>query len=206
MYWWTPDDSFLDIAPKPFVLPPPNKIAWEQGDFSASSEHLEVTKIISSDLEFMAPDFVKLLRNSPPHGRNWNCRDEIEGEELTAAKSSLCWFRMQLEEINSMMQDWKNNASASRHDIACQWLLNNPQRWQSWIPDPTACNRGYGLYNEGSASFTSARASATTCRACPPGMYSVPFSDNSGATYVCLERQWVLLVTLFSHMTSVQLL
>ena len=88
-----------------------------------------------------------------------------------------------------MMQDWKANASASRHDIACQWLLNNPQRWQSWIHDPTACNRGSGLYNEGRASFTSARASATTCRACPPGMYSVPFADDIGATYVRLGHQ-----------------
>ena len=95
---------------------------------------------------------------------------------------------MQLEEINMMMQDWKSNASASRHDIACQWLLSNPQRWQSWNPDPTACNRGFELYNEGGASFASARASATTCRACPPGMYSVPFSDDFGATYVRLER------------------
>ena len=157
MYWWTPDDSFLDIAPKPFVLPPPNKLAWSQGDFTGSSQQVDVTKIISSDLEFMAPDFVKLLRNS----------------------------LMQLEEINSMTRDWKANASASRHDVACQWLLSNPQRWQSWIPDPTVCNRGYGLYNEGGGSFTSARASATTCRACPAGMYSMPFKDDSGATYVC---------------------
>ena len=179
MYWWTPDDSFLDIAPKPFVLPPPNKIAWAQGDFSASSEHLEVTKIISYDLEFMAPDFVKLLKSSPPHGRIL----------IFCANPSVRQLRMQLDEINSMLQAWKSNASASRHDIACQWLLNNPQRWESWIPDPTACNRGYGLYNEGASSFTSARTSATTCRACPPGMYSVPFSDDSGPTYVRLEPQ-----------------
>ena len=83
-----------------------------------------------------------------------------------------------------MMRDWIANSSASRHDIACQWLLSNPQRWQSWIPDPTVCSRGYGLYNEGTVSFTAARASATTCRPCPPGMYSVPFADDSGATYV----------------------
>ena len=85
-----------------------------------------------------------------------------------------------------MMLDWKSNTSASRRDIACQWLLSNPQRWQSWIPDPTVCSRGYGLYNEGVGSFTTAREGATTCRACPPGMYSVPFTDNSGATYVRL--------------------
>ena len=69
MYWWTPDDSFLDIAPQPFILPPQNKFAYSQGDVTTSSERIEVTKIISSDLEFMAPDFVKLLQNSQPRRR-----------------------------------------------------------------------------------------------------------------------------------------
>ena len=69
MYWWTPDDSFLDIAPEPFILPPQNKFAYSQGDVTTSSERIEVTKVISSDLEFMAPDFVKLLKNNQPHRR-----------------------------------------------------------------------------------------------------------------------------------------
>ena len=96
---------------------------------------------------------------------------------------------MQLEEMNSMMANWKANASASRYDIACQWLQSNPERWRSWIPDPTVCSRGYGLFNEGRETFTATRESATTCRACPPGMYSVPFSDDSGATFLCFEMQ-----------------
>ena len=68
MYWWTPDDSFLHIAPELFILPPQNKFAYSQGDVTTSSERIEVTKVISSDLEFMAPDFVRLLRNSQPRG------------------------------------------------------------------------------------------------------------------------------------------
>ena len=92
-----------------------------------------------------------------------------------------------------MLAAWKANASATRYDIACSWVQSNPQRWRSWIPDPTVCSRGYGLYDEGDETFTATRESATTCRACPPGMYSVPFNDDSGATFLRLQMQrgWV---------------
>ena len=59
----------MDIAPELFVLPPHNKFAFLQGDLTTSSQRIEVTKVISSDLEFMAPDFVKLLQASQTHGR-----------------------------------------------------------------------------------------------------------------------------------------
>ena len=70
MYWWTPDDSFLDMAPELMILPPHNKFAFSQGDVTSGSERIDAQKVISSDLEFMAPDFVRLLRNSQPLGAN----------------------------------------------------------------------------------------------------------------------------------------
>ena len=47
-----------------------------------------------------------------------------------------------MDEVNDMMRTWKANSSASRHEVACDWLKNNEKRWRSWIPDPTVCNRG----------------------------------------------------------------
>lgn len=86
-----------------------------------------------------------------------------------------------------MMRAYKADASASRHDVACQWLRANEERWRGWIPDATRCGPGYGLYDATDARFTSTRASATECRACQPGTYSMPFSDGDGPTYICME-------------------
>lgn len=38
---------------------------------------------------------------------------------------------------------------------------------------------------EASGEFSSSRAQATTCRACLPGMYSIPLNDGE-ATYMCM--------------------
>ena len=43
---------------------------------------------------------------------------------------------------------------------------------QGWIPVPTDCESGFGLYDEVSEEFVAERARATTCRACLPGMFS----------------------------------
>lgn len=157
IYWWTPDNSFLELDPQPFVLPPQDKFAYSQGDVTTASEDVDIAKVISFDLDFMAPNLVKLL-----------------GQSLIS-----------MDEVNDMMRTWKANSSASRHEVACDWLKNNEKRWRSWIPDPTVCNRGSGLYSEATGHFTATRAAADSCRACSPGMYSTPLQDNVGNTYVC---------------------
>ena len=169
-----------------YILPPQNKFAYSQGDVTTSSERIEVTKVISSDLEFMAPSFVRLLRNSQPLG---GTRKELWAITVcTLVSDGLgAELRMQLEEMNSMLAAWKANASASRYDIACQWVESNPHRWRSWIPDPTVCSRGQGLYNEGGETFTATRESATTCRACPPGIFPYP-SATTPARLSCAFR------------------
>ena len=40
-------------------------------------------------------------------------------------------------------------------------------------------------YPEALGDFTTSRAQATTCRACLPGMHSVPLIDGEGRTYIC---------------------
>ena len=86
-----------------------------------------------------------------------------------------------------MMRASKADSSASRHDVACQWLKANEQRWRGWIPDATRCGPGFGLYDAAGGRFTSTRAGATECRACQPGTRSEPFSDDDGPTYTCSE-------------------
>lgn len=61
---------------------------------------------------------------------------------------------------------------------------------QGWIPVPTTCESGFGLYDEVSEAFVGDRASATTCRACLPGMFSkaVDFKDVGRCRDLC----WVI--------------
>ena len=63
-YWWTPDDSFLESSPSIIVLPPYSPRAWSQGDKTTQTEALSLQKLISHDLESMAPDLVKLFQGS----------------------------------------------------------------------------------------------------------------------------------------------
>ena len=86
-----------------------------------------------------------------------------------------------------MMRASKADVSASRHDVACQWLRANEDRWRGWIPDATRCGPGSGLYDAAGGRFTPSRAGATECRACQPGMYSKQFADENGPTYICSE-------------------
>ena len=94
-------------------------------------------------------------------------------------------LRLEMAEVDDMMRISKASG-ASRHDVACDWLKSHEARWRPWIPDATACNRGFGLYDEAAKIFTTTRQGANTCRACPPGMFSQHYSDDSGNTYVWL--------------------
>ena len=64
MYWWTPDDSFLDIDPSVLILPPRDPIAVSRGDLTSKASDQPIEKVISADLESMAPDVVQLLQTS----------------------------------------------------------------------------------------------------------------------------------------------
>ena len=64
MYWWTPDDSFLDMSPQPLIFPPRDPVAQSRGDVTTSIEKTEIAKVVSADLESMAPSLVQLFQDS----------------------------------------------------------------------------------------------------------------------------------------------
>ncbi|CAK9059727.1 unnamed protein product, partial [Durusdinium trenchii] len=153
--WWTPDDSFLELNPTPLIFPRRSELAHLQQDLTSAMEAVHLTKLISHDLEFMAPGVVQFLRQS----------------------------QIYLSEVNDLMRARK--AGHSIHEAACEWLRSHETRWRPWIPDPTACARGYGLHDEYLGEFTSSRPNATGCKACLPGTYSDSFQDDQGRSYVC---------------------
>lgn len=155
-YWWTPDSAFLEMQPSKLVLPPFNAYAWSQSDYTSAASAIPVAKIATKDLQAMAPDIMKLLEAS----------------------------LFDLEAVDSMMLNMKSN-SVTRKQAACDWLKGNTDRWKSWIPKATKCNPGFGVYDDVTDTFTAERATATTCRACLPGMFSKAFMDDDGSTYIC---------------------
>ena len=116
MFWWTPDDSFLDINPQPLVFPPRDPVAQSRGDVTSSFLQNEIAKVVSADLESMAPNLVQLFRSSQRlvwkfdlslllqcHSSQCDLCIAIQcsASHLSHDGSSL---RLQLEEINDMMR------------------------------------------------------------------------------------------------------
>lgn len=155
-YAWSPDDSFLDLRLEQLIFPAHNAYAWSIGDLTSAGDSLRLANIVSYDMGFLAPDLLELLEKS----------------------------RLDIDTIYDLMRKRKA-MQASPREVACQWLKDNEQRWRPWIPDPTACSRGFGLYNELEEDFCQSRANAESCKACLPGTYSKPFQDARGTTYVC---------------------
>ena len=157
IYWWTPDATFMDLNPTKLVFPPYNAYEWnERQVYTTAGEETPLSKLISHDLEFLAPDIVKLLGSGT----------------------------FDINAVNSMMAEQKGSG-LSRKKVACNWLKANEERWRPWIPVETACSLGFGLYDETKDRFATLRAGATTCRACLPGTYSMKIVDSVGVTYVC---------------------
>lgn len=154
-YWWTPDDSFIQLKPTQVLFPPNNAYEWSQSIYTTGAVAVPVVKLNSYDISSMSPTLAKLVLNS----------------------------ELDLDAVNSMMLDKVQN-SLTREQAACAWLKSNEDRWKGWIPVPTTCESGFGLYDEVSEAFVGDRASATTCRACLPGMFSKALVDE-GATHIC---------------------
>ena len=85
MYWWTPDDSFLDISPQPLIFPPRDPIAQSRGDVTSSIVKTEIAKVVSSDLESMAPDLVQMFESSLCLVTVW---------KFGSCRSCHCWIVM----------------------------------------------------------------------------------------------------------------
>ena len=99
LYWWTPDDTFLALDPQELVFPAHDAYEWSQQVYRTAATESNLAKLVSYDLERLAPDIVKLLQGSA----------------------------FDVPVINSMMVAM--NAGMSRKAAACAWLNNNTETW-----------------------------------------------------------------------------
>lgn len=157
-YWWVPDPTFLLLDPVEITFPPFDRTAHLRGDKRSAPTSLSVDKYVSQDLQTLAPEAHQLVRG----------------------------LVMDLESVNEMLRDQLQTGNSSR-DVACRWLHGHEDVWKPWLPDPTKCFSGFGLYHQPSGSFVTNRQDPTglVCNPCPSGTFSSKLVDGAGITFVC---------------------
>ena len=127
-FWWTPDPTFLELAPQILVYPPYNWREWAMGLATSAASATSVDKIASRDLVVLAPNVQTFV------------------ERLTIS----------IDQMNDILLAQKQSGNSWRN-VTCEWLLNNEATWRPWIPDESQCFGGFGLYDADLNSFTDSR-------------------------------------------------
>jgi len=128
LYWWKPDQTFIELQPKPVVFPSISEQLWSDGDKSGI---------------LMEADLLKYVRADFP-------RAALPASDL-AEKMSLSD-----KEIDDLLNELKvlNDVDT----VACQWLRSNKDVWINWIPLESSCQEGMGMADVGSLFVTTRAA------------------------------------------------
>ncbi|CAL1150556.1 unnamed protein product [Cladocopium goreaui] len=156
-YWWTPDDTFVAMTPREIIYPPSDRAAFFRGDYRGGNPDQPIEKYASQDLAFLAPSVMELMKA----------------------------LYIDINVVNSLLSDALSTGD-NYSTVACRWLRKNEDIWRAWVPDPSQCFPQFGLFDLRSQSFVTDRknlgpADTVECRACPAGLKSQRFADNSGA-------------------------
>eukprot|EP00439_Symbiodinium_sp_Y106_P085235 s126_g27.t3 len=155
-YWWVPDATFITLQPQSITFPPYSAQEWAQGNMKTAASGTYISKAVSSNFANQAPRVRDFIANI-----NFELA-ELMNLLLTIASGTL------------------------RYDVACQWVRDNKQRWQDWLPIETNCIIGFGIA-DAAGKFVADRANATRCEVCPTGRFSQEHLDNTSATRRCVR-------------------
>jgi hypothetical protein len=131
-YWWTPDPTFLELAPLPLQFPPFNAREFAQSILTSSGSSTSIDTIVSQDLAILAPTVEKFA-------------DKLQ---------------LTLSQMDEILLDQKNTGD-SWENVTCRWILANRAAWQKWIPDESECAPGFGLFDQILSEFTDTRVNVT---------------------------------------------
>ena len=205
-YWFTPDPTFLDLAPLTLLFPAHDSLAFSRGDFVTQGAAFDIRTLVSRDLGRLAPKVELFLSN----------------------------MRLDLETVNAILLENKNLAEGMNETV-CRRIQKNTAEWETWIPDDTKCFPGFGLFDDVKGDYVLDRQVADDkrrvnqkglrndvssnalhenvlhlrygmwirarichdlwcfifrlilrrCLACPSGKFSAPLIDTMGSTFVC---------------------
>ncbi|CAE7636676.1 SCUBE3 [Symbiodinium sp. CCMP2456] len=158
LYYWSPDVMFNSLHLQPVAFPAFNSRQWLMGDMSTLRSVTEFENFLHKDLATWAPEVESFL-------------------------SAMSW---QVGDVNTLLSLVDSgNVPDTAHHAACSWLRDNEVAWQNWVPMKSRCLAGHGMYSVEKQSFISIRDQNTSCRPCPPGMYSALIQDDIGDTAEC---------------------
>ncbi|CAE7297920.1 unnamed protein product [Symbiodinium sp. CCMP2592] len=155
-YWWVPDATFVALQPHHITFPPYSAQEWLHGNMRTAASGTYISKAVSSN-----------FANQALRVRNFIANMNFELAELMKLLLAIA-------------------SGTPRYDVACQWVRDNKQRWQDWLPIETNCITGFGLA-DGTGTFVTNRVNATSCEVCTPGRFSQEYLDNTGATRRCVH-------------------
>ena len=136
-YWWTPDPTFVELAPLPLEFPPYNSREFAQGIQTSSPSAMSINTIVSQDLGILAPVVEQFA-------------DKLQ---------------LTLDQMDAMLWDQKNTGD-TWGAVACRWIQANRATWQRWIPSESACFPGFGLFDPILNRFSSQRVNVTNKISC----------------------------------------
>ena len=141
LYWWTPDPTFLELAPQVLVYPPYNRRERLAGILTTMDSSISIEKLVSRDLSTLAPN----------------------------VRSFIDLFFMTLEQMDDILLTQKNTGLSWRN-VTCEWLRSNEAQWQAWIPDESKCFAGFGLFDSDANEYVDVRENATNKIVCQAGI------------------------------------
>mmetsp|Transcript_7930 Transcript_7930/g.17576 ORF Transcript_7930/g.17576 Transcript_7930/m.17576 type:complete len:1446 (+) Transcript_7930:112-4449(+) len=142
-YWYTPDDTFVDMLPIRIAFPEYNAEEFRVGLQTSWRQRTPLNKFLWNRLRVVAPDAYKLLSS------------------MTLTE----------QHITSLLVDW-TNSSGSRQEVACRWIKQHRSVWEAWVPSETQCEAGLGLVNADGEYVPSLGDGAVACAFCPAGRFS----------------------------------
>ncbi|CAJ1374394.1 unnamed protein product [Effrenium voratum] len=157
-FWYAPDTMFIELLPSRIVFPRHSPSAWARGDQSTAMPDIYIAKMASNNLQQKAPRVQQFVAN----------------------------INFELPEVQNLMLELKRAGEGSARNVSCQWMKDNRNKWESWVPIDTACLEGFGLI-DGQGAFLDNRTDAAGCGLCPAGRASEEVVDVTGRTFRCAQ-------------------
>lgn len=137
VFWWTPDPSFLALAPLQVQFPAYNAREFGENILTSMTNGASVDTLVSSDLALLSPLVERFA-------------DRLD---------------ITLAQMDEILVDQMNTGD-SWENVTCRWIKANEATWRKWIPDESECYPGFGLFDSVLKEFTDARINATNKIVC----------------------------------------
>ena len=123
-YWFTPDPTFLDLAPLTLLFPPHDALAFQRGDMVTHATAFDIRTLVSRDLAKLAPKVEQFMSK----------------------------MQLDIDTVNAILLENKNLAEGMNETV-CRWIQANKAEWETWIPDESKCFPGFGLFDDVSGDY-----------------------------------------------------